>query len=205
MDGTFHQNLSQLRKGKRVSQRKVASDLYISQALLSHYENGIREPGLDFVNRACSYYGVTADFLLGRTEVGVPESLSATDTEVGVQRLDTRALMALLQAVSQLEQEALVGSMLRCFGAVSYRLLRHMASADPDTAALFLTVPENRAAVLSDMELHLGEVQFLNALEQLAADQTPDEPRRLVPQQLEALLLSLDKQISLHSQSEELV
>jgi len=71
MVGTFHQNLSQLRKSKRVSQRKVASDLYISQALLSHYENGIREPGLDFVNRACNYYGVTADFLLGRTEEGV--------------------------------------------------------------------------------------------------------------------------------------
>ena len=70
MVGAFHQILSGLRKGKRVSQRKVAADLYISQALLSHYENGIREPGLDFVNRACDYYGVTADYLLGRTEEG---------------------------------------------------------------------------------------------------------------------------------------
>ena len=34
---------------------------------LSHYENGAREPGLDFVCRACEYYGVTADYLLGRT------------------------------------------------------------------------------------------------------------------------------------------
>ena len=52
---------------KGVSQRKAASDLHISQALLSHYENGAREPGLAFVCRACDYYGVTADFLLGRT------------------------------------------------------------------------------------------------------------------------------------------
>ena len=64
----FCANLSRLRREKGVSQRKAASDLHISQALLSHYENGAREPGLAFVCRACDYYGVTADFLLGRTE-----------------------------------------------------------------------------------------------------------------------------------------
>ncbi len=63
----FCENLSHLRKEKGVSQRKAASDLLISQALLSHYENGAREPGLAFVCRACDYYGVSADYLLGRT------------------------------------------------------------------------------------------------------------------------------------------
>ena len=63
----FCVNLARLRREKGVSQRKAASDLHISQALLSHYENGAREPGLAFVCRACDYYGVTADFLLGRT------------------------------------------------------------------------------------------------------------------------------------------
>ena len=58
--------LASLRRAKGVSQRKAASDLHISQALLSHYENGAREPGLAFVCRACDYYGVTADYLLGR-------------------------------------------------------------------------------------------------------------------------------------------
>ena len=31
-----------------VSQRQAAQALEVSQALLSHYENGIREPGLAF-------------------------------------------------------------------------------------------------------------------------------------------------------------
>ena len=66
----FCANLARLRREKGVSQRKAASDLHISQALLSHYENGAREPGLAFVCRACDYYGVTADFLLGRTGEG---------------------------------------------------------------------------------------------------------------------------------------
>ena len=69
-DLQFCVNLSRLRREKGVSQRKAASDLNISQALLSHYENGAREPGLAFVGRACDYYGVTADFLLGRTAEG---------------------------------------------------------------------------------------------------------------------------------------
>ena len=48
-DLQFCANLSRLRREKGVSQRKAASDLNISQALLSHYENGAREPGLAFV------------------------------------------------------------------------------------------------------------------------------------------------------------
>ena len=63
----FCEILAELRRRKGVSQRRAAADLMISQALLSHYENGAREPGLPFVCRACDYYGVTADYLLGRT------------------------------------------------------------------------------------------------------------------------------------------
>jgi transcriptional regulator with XRE-family HTH domain len=57
--------LSQLRKERGISQKKAATDLGISQALLSHYEKGIRECGLDFVIKCSDYYGVTTDYLLG--------------------------------------------------------------------------------------------------------------------------------------------
>ena len=69
MENNFCQTLSALRKSRGLSQRKVAQSLGISQALLSHYENGAREPGLSFVVKACDYYGVSADYLLGRTAV----------------------------------------------------------------------------------------------------------------------------------------
>ena len=64
----FSETMSELRRKKGASQRTAAADLGISQALLSHYENGAREPGLDFVCRACEYYGVSADYLRGRTD-----------------------------------------------------------------------------------------------------------------------------------------
>ena len=67
MERSFPETLSALRKSRGVSQRQAASELGISQALLSHYENGAREPGLSFICKVCDYYGVTADYLLGRS------------------------------------------------------------------------------------------------------------------------------------------
>ena len=66
MDRSFAEPLLALRQGRNLSQRAAAADLGISQPLLSHYEKGTREPGLSFVCRVCDYYGVTADYLLGR-------------------------------------------------------------------------------------------------------------------------------------------
>ena len=79
MTRSFSQTMSALRRSRGLSQRSAAADLNISQALLSHYENGVREPGLDFVCRACRYYGVSADYLLGISDIpaGVDRALDA--------------------------------------------------------------------------------------------------------------------------------
>ena len=70
MKSGFSKKLSLLRRQRGISQKKAAKDLGISQALLSHYENGIREPKFEFVDRACTYYGVQADYILGRRGAG---------------------------------------------------------------------------------------------------------------------------------------
>ena len=68
MERTFPRTLSALRRERNIGQRQAAAELNISQALLSHYENGAREPGLGFVCRACDYYQVSADYLLCRSD-----------------------------------------------------------------------------------------------------------------------------------------
>ena len=85
MDLNFSSRLSALRRGRGLSQRQAAGDLGVSQALLSHYENGAREPGLAFVCRVCDYYGVTADYLLGRS--AHPGDLSLSQTRAFLQEL----------------------------------------------------------------------------------------------------------------------
>jgi len=66
---SFPRILRRLRKERKLNQRVAAAGLSISQALLSHYENGSREPGLSFVDTACRYYDVSADYLLGRSSI----------------------------------------------------------------------------------------------------------------------------------------
>jgi len=61
----FYKNLRKLREEKHLSQKSVAASLGISQALLSHYEKGIRECGLDFLVRIAKFYNVSTDFMLG--------------------------------------------------------------------------------------------------------------------------------------------
>ena len=94
MERSFSETLSALRRGRNINQRTAAADLNISQALLSHYETGAREPGLNFVCRACDYYGVTADYLLGRSDIANPVlDLAGTATDIldEMQRLIDKA------------------------------------------------------------------------------------------------------------------
>ena len=70
----FNAILSSLRREAGLSQRQAASDLGVSQALLSHYENGAREPKLEFVVKVCDYYGVTADYILGRSQARIEQA-----------------------------------------------------------------------------------------------------------------------------------
>ena len=100
MHVTFSQALSRLRREKGVSQRQAAQALEVSQALLSHYENGIREPGLAFVTRACDYYQVSADYLLGRT--GERSGPKPPEAAQGEEQLLLRTGQALGNAWAQL-------------------------------------------------------------------------------------------------------
>ena len=86
---SFAQILSELRRTAGLSQRKAAADLGISQALLSHYENDAREPGLHFVCRVCDYYNVTADYLLGRSSNpnGIDRSADVAKAFIGELRV----------------------------------------------------------------------------------------------------------------------
>ena len=68
MKSSFAKRFKGLRIEKGLSQRRAAADLNISQALLSHYENDAREPKLEFIIKACEYYEVSADYILGRSK-----------------------------------------------------------------------------------------------------------------------------------------
>ncbi len=87
MNQEFPRILTLLRKERGISQKQAAAELGISQALLSHYEKGIRECGLDFVVRTADFYQVSCDYLLGRSPertgatISMPEPPPVTESE----------------------------------------------------------------------------------------------------------------------------
>jgi len=101
MNAAFPRMMILLRKERGISQKQAAADLHISQALLSHYEKGIRECGLDFVVAAADYYGVSCDYLLGRTAdksgtMIAVEEIPDTDPNVQDKRMTPAGVLPVL-------------------------------------------------------------------------------------------------------------
>ena len=68
MNSNFPRIITLLRKERGLSQKQAASDLQISQALLSHYEKGIRELPLSYAVVLAKYYKVSLDYLTGLSD-----------------------------------------------------------------------------------------------------------------------------------------
>ncbi|MDF2636625.1 MAG: transcriptional regulator, family [Pelosinus sp.] len=63
----FHKRLKELREGKGESQKDLASYLKVTERALQYYETGDREPTIKNIERLATHFGVTTDYILGRT------------------------------------------------------------------------------------------------------------------------------------------
>ncbi len=61
-------NLKKLRLQKKKTQLQVQMDTGIEQALLSKYESGKRVPPTETLIALADYYGVSMDYIMGRTD-----------------------------------------------------------------------------------------------------------------------------------------
>ena len=61
-------NLKNLRMQKKKTQLQVQMDTGIEQALLSKYESGKRIPPTETLIVLADYYGVSMDYIMGRTD-----------------------------------------------------------------------------------------------------------------------------------------
>lgn len=60
--------LKQLREEKGLCQKELAAVLHVSNGTISNYENGVHSPNLDTLCDIADYYGVSVDYLLGRSD-----------------------------------------------------------------------------------------------------------------------------------------
>jgi transcriptional regulator with XRE-family HTH domain len=177
----FARTLSLLRREKKVSQRTAAAALGVSQALLSHYENGIREPGLPFVVRACDYYGVSADFLLGRTlsrdgTTIAPEELYDLSDEKnnsmrgGVLALLSKKLLVnsigvLFELLAKTGSREAIRATANYLSTAVYQMYRRLYQADPNNDPDFFSVSSRHfEAGLTAADMRCSEAELVDAL-----------------------------------------
>jgi len=60
--------LKELRKKKKLSQLRLATELNTTQNTISRYETGEREPGIKDLIKLADYFNVSIDYLLERTD-----------------------------------------------------------------------------------------------------------------------------------------
>lgn len=136
----FGRIISMLRKEKGISQCQAAKELGISQALMSHYENGVRECSLEFVVKIADYYSVSCDYLLGRSfnrnggsgyveEKQETESVSETKPKISIihalnKKIITDSVSVMYNALPELNSKAVSADVTSYFTASIYKMYR---------------------------------------------------------------------------------
>lgn len=72
---TVGEILAALRKERNIGQKELALYLNVSTGTVSNYEHNVHSPDLAAISRLADYFGVTADYLLGRTSCRYDPSL----------------------------------------------------------------------------------------------------------------------------------
>ena len=161
MNSSFSRIITLLRKERGYSQKKVAADLGVSQALLSHYEKGIRECGLDFVVKTADYYNVSCDYLLGRTpdrhgatisveDIPEPDSAGKENVIHGKsgsmlpllnKKLIENSLNVIYGILQEYASRPLTGEISAFLNLCVYRVFRLLYSANPKNPQGLFSVP----------------------------------------------------------------
>ena len=161
MNNDFPRIVTLLRKERGLSQKQAALELGVSQALLSHYEKGIRECGLDFVVRIADYYGVSCDYLLGRSldrtgaqfRINVSPAASSkekTDEPSGSdamavmnRKLITDSMNIIFDILGRMGHKGLTSEVSSYLMVSVYKMMRAVYSANSkNPQAMFSVIPE---------------------------------------------------------------
>lgn len=68
MELKFSERLNELMEDKNLSSLALSKILNINDSTILRWQKGLMNPTIDILNIICVYFGVTADYLLGRED-----------------------------------------------------------------------------------------------------------------------------------------
>lgn len=176
MNADFPRIITLLRKERGLSQKQAAAELGISQALLSHYEKGIRECGLDFLVRIAQYYNVSCDYLVGITpnrEGAVlkiddaAEEEAVSDSRTMLPNLNRKLVMnsvtVIFDILTKIGSKNLTNDMSSYLMASIYKMFRLLYSANPKN-------PQGMFSISSELQRGLSSALMFVAETNVDAD-----------------------------------
>ena len=180
---SFSRILTLLRKERGLTQKEAAASLGISQALLSHYEKGIRECGLDFVVKAAEFYGVSCDYLLGRSPdrsgltlsvEDIPEDINDPDDSryrgsllpVLSKKLLINSLSILYDMLLREPDKDLVSEITNYLNSSVYKMFRMVYSSCARNQDKLFSIPEKLYTGYMDASMSKSEAELRDILSQ---------------------------------------
>ena len=174
MHDSFPRIITLLRTERKLTQKEAAKELGISQALLSHYERGIRECGLDFLCRTADFYGVSCDYLLGRSadrngaqltveDIPDPDSNSMDKRSRGSavpilnKKLIANSLNILFDLLQKADCKALTNEASAYLMLAVYKVFRLVYLGNPKNPRSFFAVQEMMARGVSTSAMEITE------------------------------------------------
>lgn len=195
MNAEFPRLITLLRKEKGISQKQAAAEFGISQALLSHYEKGIRECGLDFLVKCAKFYGVSCDYLLGvsperngrqLTVEDIPEADSTKDVIVKGnimpvlnKKLISNSMSIVYDLVSKSESKQLNTEISNYLMMAVYRCFRLLYSANPKNENTMFSIPQELVSGYCNAAMMLSEARAQQLVQNPEKDKGEDSVKNI--------------------------
>lgn len=80
----FGDKLKALRKGQKLTQQQLATQLGVAKSVVSYYESGERYPSYDVLVGIAKTFHVTTDYLLDVERTRTVDVSGLSDEEIGV-------------------------------------------------------------------------------------------------------------------------
>lgn len=209
MNKDFPRILTLLREERGLSQKNAAQELGISQPLLSHYEKGIRECGLDFVVKAAELYDVSCDYLLGRSADKHPTQIVISNEQAPSERtykpsrhsstgilnalnkkLVSDSLHIIYDTLDKVDNKGLSTEISSFLAAAVYIAFRTLYTSNPKNSRNIFSVPEHvykskLHAVMAVTESNAGNIANGLPIEEYKSVDRTERPE-LSPQIIES-------------------
>ena len=169
--------LTELRKEKEIGQKELAVYLNVSVGTVSNYENDVHSPDLSTLCKLADFFGVTTDYLLGRTvqrnftadpfEAAEKEVVINTEKGSMINKINRSLLMnttsVIYDLLAKIGNKHLTNAVSNYLMSAEYVIFRTIYNSEKNNSQTMFSLDKNRYRNLTDASMIL-DLEIINEL-----------------------------------------